>query len=412
MSGKQPNGQTGATKDDSGTNSQRLRMEGNKDGVRNFGNQRRMISELERINALNLEPSLPKQDDGQRNVSRLNQNREALKGEFQNFLKTLQTQDKDKEKSRPPSNTTAPSFDPQQSRGGGTGSNNMAALKQTPAPTQGGGGPGNPQFLVNKSSTSESKSLGNILDAMLQQAGTTAPDTVGPDWPEAQGPSFHGVLGEPGQMKPPTNQLPQHDQHQQQQMPNQQQRSHNSNHGNQQQRPQGPPDQVQQQVRPMGPPGAQQQPGMPPQGYMVAQGPPGQGGQQMMFQMPGQGGPGNMMPIQGMPMQGQNVMMMAGQPGMQMMNPQMMNMQGMMVAPGQQGGQMPQGGMMGVPQMGGHDQQQQQMMFVPMMMPTDQAYAMNPQGYPGQPQGGPGNQPQAPYMMPQQGMFHQQGPQN
>jgi hypothetical protein len=379
---------------------------GGKDGVRNFGNQRRMISELERINALNLEPSLPKQDDGSRNVSRLNQNREALKGEFQNFLKTLQSQDKDKGKA-PAGAGGGGAVE----RGGPTGSNqNMAALKQTPASTHGGGGPQNPQFVVNKTSTSESKSLGGILDEMLKEAGKTAPDTVAPDWPEAKGPSFHDVLGEPGAMKAPTSQLPQ--QHDQQQHMPSQQRTHNNNHNNPSNpRPQGPPDQGQ-QVRPMGPPGGQQ-PNMPPQGYVIQPG-PGQN-QQMMFQMPGQGGPQNMMPIQGMQaMQGQNVMMMAGQPQMFPQNPQMNMMQGMMVAPGQQGGQMPQG-VMNMAHMGG-DQQQQQMMFVPMMMPADQAYGMNPQGmqqgYPPQ-QGGPGNQGQAPYgMMPQQQMYHNQGPQN
>lgn len=61
-------------------------------GVRNFGSQRRMISELERINALNFEPSLPV-DDGTRNMSRLSQNRDILKNEFEQFLKVMKNHD-------------------------------------------------------------------------------------------------------------------------------------------------------------------------------------------------------------------------------------------------------------------------------------------------------------------------------
>merc|ERR1719486_990790 len=69
---------------------------GGSQGVRNFGNQRRMISELERINALNLEPSLPKVDDGNRSVSRYSQDRDKVKNEFQQFLSVMQRQDEKK----------------------------------------------------------------------------------------------------------------------------------------------------------------------------------------------------------------------------------------------------------------------------------------------------------------------------
>merc|ERR1719181_1109495 len=65
-------------------------------GVRNFGNQRRMVSELERINALNLEPSLPKVDDGNRAVMRQNQDRDKVKNEFQQFLSVMKKNDEAK----------------------------------------------------------------------------------------------------------------------------------------------------------------------------------------------------------------------------------------------------------------------------------------------------------------------------
>merc|ERR1719310_2447126 len=55
-----------------------------------------MMSELERINALNLEPSIPKADDGNRSSARLSQNRDMLKNEFQQFLKVMKNHDKQK----------------------------------------------------------------------------------------------------------------------------------------------------------------------------------------------------------------------------------------------------------------------------------------------------------------------------
>merc|ERR1719498_14143 len=61
--------------------------------VINSGNQKRMISELERINALNLEPSLPKVDDGTRGVSRYWQDRDKVKQEFQQFLGVMKGKD-------------------------------------------------------------------------------------------------------------------------------------------------------------------------------------------------------------------------------------------------------------------------------------------------------------------------------
>lgn len=370
-------------------------------GVRNFGNQRRMISELERINALNLEPSLPKVDDGSRSVSRYSQDREKVKNEFQQFLTVMKKNDDAKAGGNQvagSSSTAAP-----------------AATSKAAQPSAHPNVPG-PTFPVDKDAAING-TLKDVLDKMLTGAGD--PGQSQPDWPEAKGPSYHEVLGRAsanGQVPMP----PGGDQRMGGQA------DAGNRHGGQQMqggggRPpaqnqeQGMQQQQQNQMRQMNPQQMQQPPqGMQqqPQGYMMAPNPQ-QGGQQGgMFMMPG---PQGMQPMQGMMpqgMQGQPVMFApgpGGQPGM------------MMAQPGQQGG-MPGGMMMMMAPAGGPGQQgqmpqgmqfdnngqQQQMMFMPMMQDGQGNMMMPPQGMQGYaPGGNPGN-PQQNFMM-QQPMYNNQG---
>mmetsp|Transcript_45068 Transcript_45068/g.143573 ORF Transcript_45068/g.143573 Transcript_45068/m.143573 type:complete len:745 (+) Transcript_45068:67-2301(+) len=78
--------------------------------TRDLRNRRGMISEMKRINALNLEPTLPKPDDGTRNArinytesqarnaSRLTQGSSDLKTEFQQSLAVIQKQEESKQR--------------------------------------------------------------------------------------------------------------------------------------------------------------------------------------------------------------------------------------------------------------------------------------------------------------------------
>lgn len=375
--------------------------QGGGNGVRNFGNQRRMISELERINALNLEPSLPKVDDGSRSVSRYSQDREKVKNEFQQFLTVMKKNDDAKAGGNQvagSSSTAAP-----------------AATSKAPQPSAHPNVPG-PTFPVDRDTKVE-LNLADVLAKMLKTAGEPAQSQ--PDWPEAKGPSYHEVLGRAsanGQPMPPgggqrmDGQADAGNRHGGQQMP-----QGNNNRPPMQNQDQGMQQQQQNQMRQMNPQQMQQPPqGMQqqPQGYMMAPNPQ-QGGQQGgMFMMPG---PQGMQPMQGMMpqgMQGQPVMFAPGQPGMMMAQP---NQQGgmpggmmMMMAPAgggppqQQGVQMPQGMQFD------NNGQQQQMMFMPMMQDGQGNMMMPPQGMQGYaPQGNPGN-PQQNFMM-QQPMYNNQG---
>lgn len=316
-------------------------------GVRNFGNQRRMINELERINALNLEPSLPKAEDGGRTMNRYSQDRDSVKNDFEQFLGQMKKQDAAKE-----ANAT-----------GSSGSRRLtnAPIAKPPgqgAPIAAGPAPVQPMFTVAHPGPTM-QSLGEVFDKMLQQASMGDAGAVEPDWPDAKGPTYRDVLGQvTGKGGGPA-------------MPNEVYAASMNKQG-----PQGN-DQMQQQRMPQGhgPQGGMQQ----GQGGYIMPGAAQQGGGQpgqMMFQMPGMGqGPQGMQPMQGM--QGGQMMMMGGQGG-QMMFPAGPGGQQMMMIP-QQGG--PQGGPGGQQQYGGDQQQQMQMMYMPVMQGNEQAGGfMQPQG--------------------------------
>lgn len=417
--------------------------DGVRQGVRNNGNQKRMISELERINALNLEPSISKKaDDGQRLDKKYWQDRGKVKNEFEQFLAVMKKNDETKSGGGDSSRANEAAG----TQGGfaSTGASNLALPNS--AATQ---SPSNPSTPFPVECTALSFSLPNILEDMLTKASAANANDLPPSWPEARGPSYHEVLGRAtgktpimkamGQEEMPDYQnrgrledAPHHGGNMRQQPTVMDQplalednrtqgrsrqggqMGHNSRqnqHGNDQGQmrsnfPQGNQgmQQQQQSMRDAGPQGG-------PQGY-VMQGPGGMqqgvGGQQpqMMFQMPGGMGPG------GQPMQGMQGMNMQGQQMMYGRNGQMIGMMpgnGQMMPMGMmQGGQNSQGGNMqqfsGDQQQQQHQNQQQpqnqQMMFMPVMMPADQAQGggyMQPQGMPGgYPQ--PGNNQQG-YMM-------------
>lgn len=258
-------------------------------GVRNLGNQRRMVSELERINALNLEPSLPKESDGNRNVSRLSQNRDMLKSEFQQFLKVMKNNDnlkanKEKQPAAPNTSTGA-------SQGGDrpgpapAGAQGASSKSSVPSP---------PFTVENKHSTPPT--LGGILEEMLRRASSGAPVSEVPDWPDASGGSYHDALGRPtgkAQLPPGMAQMGGGNFSE---VPENNTRQGNAPAGAAADvRPPAGGGSAPQGMRPqMGsaaPQGTQPPHGMqPPQGYVMAgAGPPNQGGQpqMQMFQMPG-----------------------------------------------------------------------------------------------------------------------------
>lgn len=364
-----------------------------------------MISELERINALNLEPSLPKNDDGNRSMTKYSQDRDKVKNEFQQFLSSMRKHDEQKA-----SSSTVPSSGSQPGEMSGRntmpkpgGSTTASVPNMSTAPA----------FQVDNQGPS-TKNLLNILEDMLKEASKANPSSLGPEWPEAKHPSYKEVLGRPsgpipelqnqgklGEAPVDTNTRQGH----------MSQGPHGGagGGGNNRSQMQGN-DQMQAQMRPVGPGGMQQQ-GMPQQQGYVMQGGPPQGGQpQMQMYM---AGPQGMQPMPNMQMQGQH---MVFQPGMGMVamggqNQQMAVPMAMMGGP-QQGGPNAQG--MPMQQFDGNHQQGQ-VMYMPMMMPQDgsgnmpQNMMMQPQGMQGYPQqgGNPGN-PQGGYMMQQQ-MFQQQG---
>jgi hypothetical protein len=312
------------------------------------------MSELERINALNLEPSLPKADDGSRSGFRNTQDRTKVKNEFEQFLSELK----------------------------GKGSAGAARPKEGAATSSVPMMRPGPVFQVEELS-SPAKTFQVILDEMCQQASKVSASQQKPDWPESRGqlkysevlgratesPSLASLPRGPGGLADAGNRM--------NNMP--QVGNGMPKQGN---------DQMQQQMRPMGP-GMQGPQGMQPQGGFVMAGPGGQ-----------QGGQQQMMYMQGMPMQGQGMqgMMFGNQMGMVAMggqNQQMPMAPMQMMAP-QQGGPNPQG----MQQFDGSQQQQQTMMFVPMpmqgqgnmggnmMMQQQGGYMMQQPMYPNQANGG------------------------
>lgn len=365
-----------------------------------------MISELERINALNLEPSLPKVDDGNRSVSRYSQDRDKVKNEFQQFLTTMKQNDSKKG-----------GAETVNSRGSDAP---MAAMPKSGAAPATSSVPNltlQPAFIVENPGQNP-KNLQGILEDMLGQAESESKrqesNKAWDGWPEAKGPSYHDVLGRPTGQKP---ELPAQAGQQPQAPADAGNRSggHMPQNNNSRQPNQDQGQQMRQnnmgQNNMQGPPaGMQQQPG----GYMMAPQGGQQGGQpQMQMFVPG---PQGMQPMSGMPMQGMQFMVPQGQQGMMPMmggQPnQQPGMMPMMMAP-QQGGQNPQGMAMpgGMPQFDANGQQQQQMMFMPVMMAQDQnGNMMMPQGMQGYPQqgGGPQGGPQQGGYMMQQPMFQPQ----
>lgn len=380
-----------------------------------------MISEMKRINALNLEPASNAKASASRNASNNAQGND-LKMEFQRSAAEIrqrqdnarQKQEKseagkatdgDKRGGQPPAaqgggdnprkndakltnksfNPAAAAFNPNASVFTPGGNAAPAAPAQAPVapkqtPPQAQMCPKTPSTLSNfltYASTPEyqGRTLERILDLCFGQCdGEHLPGHT-PDWPEAQGASYHEVLGQPKNSAP---------------MP----------HAQQMQGPQGG------QMPGPGGPWQQQQFGM-------AQGPGGQapmGYPQMcpqMQQRPQNAGGGGAPPQQG-PGQGPNQGMMNFQP--QMMQGGQGMMPAGMVGPG--GQPMWQMGM-NPGQFGG---QGGQAMMVPMMMPAGQHPGQQgmmmgmhgQQGQPGQPgQPGPqGGGPQQGQMMPQ--MYRQQ----
>lgn len=388
-----------------------------------------MISEMKRINALNLEPALAKLGDKSRNdliSSKQNQSRNAtsstqandMKMEFQRSAAEIQKRVQDQERQKqaknqgaaaptelekrgsqsqslatstrksgemsagPPSgkssfNPSAASFNPNASVFTPTNaaqSANQSVQQQAPAASQAAvkpGAPNAPNFSTYMSpSDFKHQTLDRILDMCFERCKGERLEGHAPDWPEAHGSSYHDVLGQPNQQNP----LP-HVQPMQGGGP-------------------GPMPAPWQQQNPgfgMAPvPGGQAQmyPQMCPQMQQRPQGGQNQGPpqqpQQMQFQMMG---PQGMQPGQGMMPMG-----MAGGQG-----------QGPYMQMGQMQGQA----------FGG----QGQTMMVPMMMPAGQGYPamMAPQGMQGQPgqpgQPGPqGGGPQQGQMMQQQMFMQHRGP--
>lgn len=310
-----------------------------------------MITEMKRINALNLEPALPKLDDKTRNdwinfkQSQSRSNSKAIQGnglkhEFQQSLELLNKREaalklraqgaseasassasqgpaaygrsknypEGGEKSSFAFNPAAKefNFNPSASTftpggGGGMqqggGSPNAGSMQQAMPPP----GP-QPTFHIGAETALAKTSLDSLLDTLYNRTKGSSPAAAPPVWPEAVGPSFREVLGHPSSqhIMPPTAAL---------------------------MGAQGGPGawQQQQQASQMGGPHGggppcQMQPGGPmvPQGFMVAG--PGPGGQPQMYQMgyPGcqrmQGGM-NMPQQQGQPMVGYQQAMVQQQPG-------------------------------------------------------------------------------------------------
>jgi len=245
-----------------------------------------------------------------------------------------------------------------------------------------------------------SMKLDDIMDCFFNTSKSEVLASLEPNWPEAQGPSFHEVLGQPN---PPVGNMPgqpiggpqwqppqQQQQQQQQQQPPQQPMG---------QAPPGPPMQGGQQGGPQMMPQMMGQQMMAPGGQMPPMFHPqagqyqGQGGGQMPPQRPQNNN--NMQPQDQQPMGFNQQNMMQAQPGPQgmavpsgMVNPQGGPNQGGFAMQPMPGGAMPKFG-----------QQQVMMMVAPGQYPQQ----FQPQGQQGQ----PGPQPGGPPGGPQQGHWQQ-----
>lgn len=406
-----------------------------------------MISEMKRINALNLEPAVPKLDDKTgndwinfkasqtRNASRPIQG-DGLKHEFQQSLEMIKKRDAQKESSnagpqqmgqsdgsgqqgsslqgrqqgqmqsggesgkmKPFSfnsnakdftfNSNAPSFTPTNAGSAGQGPTSMTSQKAAAASAQISTGP---QFVFSTNSDMHRRKLDDILDSFFDQSNREDLGGLEPRWGEATGPSYKSVLGEPNpQMTPPPINAGT--------MPGQWQ-----------------PQQMGGQMHP----GAPLQPGQNPQimgqpgSYMMANAPGGQPQQifQPMYQQaPGQTAPQMQRPQNpsNIPQQGPQPMVfgnqqqaMVGQGNQPGMPAQMAMPAGMVqVQPGQNPGQnmmqaVPKFGMQVMMVPAGYAPQQ----FMPQQGGPGQPGPQQGQPQPGGPQGGPQGQ------MMQQPMYH------
>jgi len=198
------------------------------------GGNKSTIAEMKRINALNLEPTIPKADDrGQsrlvlkESATRTGAKSESMKREFENSLSQIKRQEKSQQAKRNQAgganlNPHAGEFMPSSATGSGGG---------------GGGGPGAghphakggdaaPQFQISIFSSQGQKSLVDLFDPFYQLAKGKPPDQEVPRWPDAKGPSYKELLGKPDpshptvQMQHASQPGPQGWPQQMQQMPN------------------------------------------------------------------------------------------------------------------------------------------------------------------------------------------------
>lgn len=402
-------------------------------GGQDRGGRKGMISEMKRINALNLEPTSAKHDEttarsrmnmkeaARGNAQRMQGTLQDLKSEFQQSLEIIAQQDAKKRGKNPDGNSQWDGQNTQNQKGQSGGAMAKAgdqsrqqsdsfsfnpqakSFTLNPAAVDFTPGGGQAQTPAKSSAPSPSFStyskkppgksfkggLSEILEMFFQRAKNSTPDSAAPDWPDAKGPSYKDVLGQPnpsgqravagaGQMhmqnmaaqagswqtqnqgqqggQQATNQA--HQVQQQQQVPQQN----------------APQNQDQQQGGPNvgGQGGMPMQPTMMPQGFVVAGAPgPGQGNQPNQMQQYGNMYPGQ----QGQPHQGQGM----GQPTIVFNQAPVMGqgsnqMMPTMIAQGQQG-------QMGVTApMAKFPGQQQQMLVVPMMLAGPNQYG-NGQGF-------------------------------
>lgn len=353
-----------------------------------------MISEMKRINALNLEPTSAKHDEStarsrmsmkdaaSRNAQRLQGNSADLKSEFQQSLEIIAQQDAKKRGKNPEQQWEGQNSQNQKGSGGGgamvkagdqsrgqSGSFSFnpkapsftlnpqagefmpgGAQAQTPAKAS-GPSPSFSTYSKKPSGKAFKGGLADILEMFFQRAKNSAPDSAAPDWPDAKGPSYKDVLGQPNQsgqravqganamhMQNMANAGNWQTQNQGQQggqqaanQVQQQQQVPQQNAPQNQDQQQAGPNMVGQGGVPMG------QPTMMPQGFAVVNAPgPGQGGNQPnQMQQYGNmyGGPGQ----QGQPHQGQGM----GQPTIVFNQAPVMGQGGSqmvpMIAQGQQG---------------------------------------------------------------------------
>jgi len=368
-------------------------------------------AEMKRINALNLEPTVPKLEDGMRGGGgggghlglKESQSRNALRQGFQNALEVIQKQQESKsarknaallaksgggggsgagndaqarnagqstgtmlpatggESSRSGAagfafNPRAKEFSPPSgtsAQQGGSASRGNASAPATAtnaaiAPSRPAAGPEKPLPGMVSNAEFGKKPLNALLDPFFQQASGTPPGSTAPGWPEARGSSWREVLGQPSAAQSQViGGVP----------------------GNWQQ---GPGRQMQAPFVMAGAPGGQSQAMVPggasgqlQMGGFVLAGGQGPGGQQMYVPQfgpgPGSQGPGGNMQ-QGQPGMGFNQQMMQGGPFMPV---NMLNLQGggrdqagggqMMMMPvmmGQMGAGQMGAGQMGTGQMG------------------------------------------------------------